>query len=58
MFAMIALYCLAVAIFVVALSLHEEFSEERRLAKKRKPLAPVINIESGRRHIGNLHKHA
>jgi hypothetical protein len=54
---MIALYCLAVAIFVVALTLRAEVYEEERRRKKR-PLAPVINIEDGRQRLGQIHKHA
>lgn len=53
----IALYCLAAAVFVVGLSLHAEFLEERR-RKKRKAPAQVISIASARRPVGNLHKHA
>lgn len=58
MIAMIALYCLVAAILVIALSLREEFDEERGLAEKRKSLAPVINIDAGRRRMGKIHKHA
>ncbi len=58
MLLMIVLYCLAAALFVIGLTLRAELFEDGRLRRKKKPPAPVINIDTGRQRIARLHKHA
>lgn len=57
MVVMIVLYCLIAAILVIGLSLRTELSAEQK-RKQRKGPARVINIDTGRRPVSNLHKHA
>ena len=56
--AVILLYCIAVVMFILGLSLRWKFLEGSRRRKARKPLAPVVNIEVGRRSRAKVHKHA
>jgi hypothetical protein len=57
MMVMIILYCLVAATLVIGVSLHAEFSQERKRKNQKGP-AQVICIDRGRRPAENLHKHA